>query len=32
MAKILIVDEKIKIREMIRKFAQYEGFETEESL
>lgn len=31
MAKILIVDDEIKIREMIRKFAQYEGFETEEA-
>lgn len=31
MAKILIVDDEIKIREMIRKYALYEGFETEEA-
>lgn len=31
MIKILIVDDEVKIREMIRKYAQYEGFLTEEA-
>ncbi|MBP3891713.1 MAG: response regulator transcription factor [Solobacterium sp.] len=31
MTKILIVDDEIKIREMIRKYAEYEGFEVEEA-
>lgn len=31
MIKILIVDDEIKIREMIRKYAQYEGFFTQEA-
>lgn len=31
MIKILIVDDEIKIREMIRKYAQYEGFLTQEA-
>lgn len=31
MAKILVVDDEIKIREMICKYAKYEGFETEEA-
>ena len=31
MAKILIVDDEIKIREMIRKYASYEGFKCDEA-
>ena len=31
MVKILIVDDEIKIREMIRKYAQFEGFESDEA-
>ena len=31
MTKILIVDDEIKIREMIAKYARHEGFETEEA-
>ena len=31
MIKLLIVDDEIKIREMIRKYAQYEGFECDEA-
>ncbi len=31
MAKILIVDDEIKIREMIRKYANYEGFQCDEA-
>ncbi len=31
MAKILVVDDELKIREMICKYAKYEGFETEEA-
>ncbi len=32
MTKILIVDDEAKIREMIRKYAAFEGFETEEAV
>lgn len=32
MTKILIVDDEAKIREMIRKYASYEGFETDEAV
>lgn len=32
MTKILIVDDEAKIREMIRKYASFEGFETEEAV
>jgi DNA-binding response OmpR family regulator len=32
MTKILIVDDEAKIREMIRKYAAYEGFETDEAV
>lgn len=31
MTKILIVDDEVKIREMIRKYAMHEGFEVEEA-
>ncbi len=31
MTKILIVDDEVKIREMIMKYARHEGFETEEA-
>ena len=31
MSKLLIVDDEIKIREMIRKYAQFEGFECDEA-
>ncbi len=31
MTKILIVDDEVKIREMIRKYAAFEGFETDEA-
>ena len=31
MAKILITDDEPKIREMIRKYAQYEGFDVTEA-
>ncbi|MBQ9328049.1 MAG: response regulator transcription factor [Solobacterium sp.] len=32
MTKILIVDDEARIREMIRKYAAYEGFETDEAV
>ena len=31
MTRILIVDDEEKIRQMIRKYAEYEGFETDEA-
>lgn len=31
MVKILVVDDEMKIRQMIRKFAEFEGFEVEEA-
>ncbi len=31
MAKLLIVDDEVKIRDMIRKYALFEGYEVEEA-